>query len=461
MHPTRREALAAPLAAATGGLRPPLAGITDTPKLRFCTFAAEVTPPVGHPLMGGGIAPAKEVVDPLFAHGFVLQGMGKPVAVVAVDWCEIRNAAYDRWRSAVAEAVGTEPVRVLVTCLHQHDAPIADLDAEELLRRHKAGASVCDPAFHEKAVSRVAKAATDSLAAARPVTHVGTGRAKVEDVASNRRYLGAKGEPRYDRMSATRDPKVRAGEVGTIDPYLKTLSFWDGDTPLLALSAYAVHPMSYYGKGGVSADFVGLARRRRQADTPGVFHLYASGCSGNVTAGKYNDGSPDNRPVLADRLYKAMKAAWDATKRQAITAAEFRSVPLTLEPRASAGFSADELTKRLTTDPRPFGRCLAALGLSWRNRCAAGKPIDLCVLDFGSACFALLPAESYVEFQLAAQEQRPGGFVVVAGYGECGPGYIPIERAWQENDSNLADWCWVAGGSEQRMRAALGKLLGR
>jgi hypothetical protein len=134
-------------------------------------------------------------------------------------------------------------------------------------------------------------------------------------------------------------------------------------------------------------------------------------------------------------------------------------VRLELEPRASAGFSADELTRRLTTDSRPFGRCLAALGLSWRKRCDAGKPIDLAVVDFGSAAFGLLPAESYVEFQLAAQELRPDEFVVVAGYGECGPGYIPIERAWKEQDSNLSDWCWVAEGSERRMRYALARLL--
>ena len=59
--------------------------------------------------------------------------------------------------------------------------------------------------------------------------------------------------------------------------------------------------MSYYGKGGVSADFIGLARRRRQEDLPGVFQIYVSGCSGNITAGKYNDGAPENRAVLADR----------------------------------------------------------------------------------------------------------------------------------------------------------------
>ena len=447
-HPTRREALAAlPLVG--------LAGAADPPKLTLSTFTAEVTCPLGHPLMGGGIAPAKQVIDPLFAHGFVLRGAGKPVVVVAVDWCELRNGAYEAWRTQIAQAVGTDPVRVMVCCLHQHDAPVADLEAEELLREHGNGASIYDPEFHAQAVSRVAAAA--KAAKPRPVTHVGTGQAMVEKVSSNRRYIDESGRVRFDRGSATRDPKARAADGGTIDPNLKTLSLWDGDTPLLALSAYATHPMSYYGRGGVSADFVGMARRLRQAETPGVVQMYVSGCSGNVTAGKHNDGAADNRPVLAGRLHKAMTAAWKQTKRTPLRNVAFRSVRLTLEARSSKGFSADELMARLRSDPKPFGRCLAALGLSWRNRVEAGKPIDLPVLELGDAVLALLPAESYVEYQLLAQKLRPDAFVVVAGYGECGPGYIPTEKAWQENDTNLGEWCWVNPGSEKRMEAALRK----
>jgi hypothetical protein len=349
----------------------------------------------------------------------------------------------------------------MLCALHQHDAPIFDTDAQELLERHKAGASIGDTAFFERATTAVADAAAACLKTARRVTHLGTGRARVEQVASNRRYLDEGGAVRYNRMSATRDPKIRAAGEGTIDPELKLLSFWDGDAPLAGLSAYAVHPMSFYGRGGVTADFVGLARRRLQADTPAALQLYASGCSGNVTAGKFNDGDPGNRPVLADRVYRAMAAAWRDTRKVPATVPAFRSVPLTLEARGGAEFTVEALTRRLTTDPRPFGRCLAALGLSWANRVRAGKPIDVPVLDFGGAVLTVLPAESYVEFQLAAQRERPGDFVVVAGYGECGPGYIPVEWAWAENDGNLADWCWVERGSEKRMTDAIRRALAR
>jgi hypothetical protein len=455
---SRREALASAGAIVGAQLALPAAA-EERGAIRLATFFAEVTPPLGHPLMGGGIAPAKKIDDPLFAQGFVLLGAGKPVVFVSVDWCEIRNDAFERWRSALAEAAGTEVVRVLVSCVHQHDAPIADLEAQRILDRHKARGKICDLDFHERAVQRVVRSLKDSLKKPRTVTHVGTGQAKVEKVASNRRYLGQDSKPMFGRMSATRDPKVRAKPEGLIDPWLKTLSFWDGDQPLLALSGYAVHPMSYYGQGGVSADFIGLARKRRQSDQPKVVQMYASGCSGNVTAGKYNDGSPTNRPVLAERIYQAMSAAWKATKRHSLRRVDFRSVPMRLEPRSSPGLTVADLTKRLTTDPRPFGQCLAALGLSWRKRADAGHKIDVPVLDFGAACLLLMPAESYVEYQLLAQRLRPDGFVFVAGYGECAPGYIPTDRHFQERDTNLNDWCWVAPGSEKAMTAALKAVL--
>lgn len=451
---TRREFLAA------SALAPYVHSASGAPpKLTISTLVEEVTPPIGHPCMGGGIAPVKEIVDPLFAHGFVLQGAGDPIAVVAVDWCEIRNDAYDQWRDALAAAIGTKRERVLLSALHQHDAPVADLTAQKLLDEAKAKGAICDAPFHEKVVKRVAKAAKASLTNGRPVTHIGTGQAKVERVASNRRFVDDTGRLRFDRTSASRDPKAHAADGGTIDPFLKTLSFWDGDHAILAMSAYATHPMSYYGKGGVSADFVGLARKLRQADEPKTLQMYISGCSGNVTAGKYNDGAAENRSELAKRLYSAMREAWKNTTKQAVSECTFRTTPLQLTARSGKGFTEEDLAKRLKQDPKPFGQCLAALGLSWRKRVLARQPIDVAAIDFGGPVYLLLPAEAYVEYQLMAQAARPKEFVVTAGYGECGPGYIPVEKAWDENDGNLADWCWVNPGCEEKMKRAIEHVL--
>src|SRR5262249_50697562 len=123
----RREALGT-LAACISGASAVAA--QSTGPCRLATFSADVTPPLGHALMGGGITPARKIIDPLFARGFVLLGSGAPIVLAAIDWCEIRNDAYERWREVLAEAAGTEPQRVMVTSLHQHDTPIADLTAQ-------------------------------------------------------------------------------------------------------------------------------------------------------------------------------------------------------------------------------------------------------------------------------------------------------------------------------------------
>ena len=70
----------------------------DNGRYRLANFCVEVTPPLGHPCMGGGIAPVQRIDDALYAIGFVLLGEAKPIVLVAVDWCESRNDAYERWR---------------------------------------------------------------------------------------------------------------------------------------------------------------------------------------------------------------------------------------------------------------------------------------------------------------------------------------------------------------------------
>ena len=445
------------------GLSPLMARPQVSGNWQIATFQVDVTCPIGHPCMGGGISNAKEVVDPLECRGVVIRNgdLEKPVVIVSIDWCEIRNEAYDTFRDVLAKAANTTRERVILTAIHQHDTPIVDLYAEELLIKAGAKGSICMPDFFLKTITKVAEAIKQAEMQFQNLTHIGTGQAKVKGVASNRRFLMPDGSPSFSRTSATRDEYARSQPEGTIDPDLKTLSFWNENKPVAAFSFYSVHPMSYYGQGGVSWDFPGMARQARQKTMPGCLQIYVSGCSGNVTAGKYNDGSPANRKTLASRLESAMIEAFETTRRVPLKKSQFRSVKLRLEPRMSAGFSRLELTDRLRHDPKPFHQCLAAMGLSWlRREEDPNHTIDVPCLDFGSAAILLLPGESYVEFQLYAQSARPSDFICVAGYGESATGYVPTEKAMQENDTNLGDWCWVAPGSESRMKTAIRSALG-
>jgi hypothetical protein len=103
---------------------------------------------------------------------------------------------------------------------------------------------------------------------------------------------------------------------------------------LAALHYYATHPMSYYGDGLVSSDFAGLARERCTQEDAGALHVYFTGCGGNLAAGKYNDGAPENRSFLTERLYTAMVESERETERVAVEGLEWRVKGVVLPPRA-------------------------------------------------------------------------------------------------------------------------------
>jgi len=426
------------------------------PELHLATFSCDVTPPDGHPLCGGWIMPVRGVDDPLRAVGVALLGAGKPVVLCAVDWTGLRNEAFRTWRKALADAAHTTPEHVSLHAVHPHNAPFADTEAEKLIAAAKAARSL-DLGFFADSVKRSAEAVKAALPKAVRFTHVGTGAAAVKEVASNRRVLGADGKVKFTRTSATKSPEAREAPEGLIDPLLRTLSFWDGEKPLAAMHFYACHPMSYYGDGRVSADFCGLARQKFQDETK-VFQVYFNGCGGNVTAGKYNDGSKENRPVLRDRIHAAMVAAWKDTKRTRVREWDWRFEPVKLPARKEAGFGAEQsratLNDAKATDAK---RNNAAYQLAWLKR--LDTPIEVNCLDFGGSVLSLfLPGEAFVEYQLAARKMRPDAVVNVAAYGDDGPGYIPTARAYLEGgyEPTVA----LAGpDSEEILLAAMRKLL--
>jgi hypothetical protein len=428
------------------------------PALHLATFRSDATPPLGHPLCGGWIEPVRAVDDPLRALGVILLGMGQPIVLCAVDWCGLRNDANLRWRQALAQAAHTVVENVAVHCVHPHNAPFADVEAQKLIEAAKGPISL-DLKFFGEAVQKSAEAAKAALGKSQPFTHVGSGQAKVEQVASNRRILGDDGKVKFTRTSSTKDPKVRAEPEGLIDPWLKTLSFWNGEQRLAELHYYATHPMSYYGDGRVSADFAGLARQKRQDEDEKVFQVYFTGCAGNVTAGKYNDGSKENRPVLRDRIYEAMKAAAKATIRHPVARWDWRVEPVKLPPRAEKSFGEEESRKALEDEKQSKAkRNNAAFQLAWLKR--QDRPIDLTCLDFGKVQVLHLPGEAFVEYQLKAQELRQESVVCVASYGDGGPGYIPPAKAYFEGgyEPTVA----LAGpDSEDILQRAMRKLLGK
>lgn len=222
-------------------------------------------------------------------------------------------------------------------------------------------------------------AVQQSLDQAQPVTHLGVGTAQVYKVASNRSILGPDGKVRATRYTATKDPALRAEPEGLVDP---------------------------------NPDYPGIARFMRQLAVPDALHIHFAGAGGNIGAGKYNDGSHENRLILAERLADGMKRAWESSKRTPITAA---SVDWTIEPVA---IPPDTLKE-------------ANLKSDYVRRYKTHKKIDIECLTLGNTHVLFMPGELFVEYQLAAKAMRPDLFVAMAAYGDYGPGYIPTAAAFK------------------------------
>lgn len=425
---------------------------------QITTFNVDITPRLGAPLCGGAIEPATRIEDPQFARGYVLLGADLPIVQVVLDCLGTYNDTHDRLRELVAQAAGTIAERVILSSVHQHDAPIYDRAAQKILESRKTAHRICDLDDLKSLARSLQSTVKQSLENPTPVTHVGVGEAMVHEVASNRRIIDHDNRVSAVRWSACKDPAVRAEPEGLIDSMLKSMTFFNEDRPVATVSHYATHPMSHYGKGAVSADFCGLARAKRQADDPGCFQMYVTGCAGNITAGKYNDGSPENRPVLMGRIYDAMARAAGAVERHPLRSATVKVAPMMLPVREEPGFMEPDVldmiegVSEISTDWRRGVMCL-----SWRYR--SKMPVQIQMVDLGAAKLLLLPGEPFVEYQLAAQQSVAGEFLMAIGYGNGGPGYLCTDVAYRQGGYESSTPAYTGVGTEAIVQRAIRQVL--
>ena len=439
----------------------PLAILADSP-VRIATFRADATPPLGSALCNGGVKPASEIIQPLSAIGLVLVVPKQdPIVLCAVDWTGIGNDSNKAWREALAKAAGTTADRVAIHTLHQHDAPGCDFTAVRLLADYGLDELFSNPKHSRKVITATSVALKKAMERLQPVTHAGFGKSKVEKFASNRRLLGPDGKVLHVRFSKCRNPKVRALPEGVIDPYVRLVSFWNRNKPLAVLSYYATHPQSYYGRGGVNPDTVGIAREMRAKAVPGAVHIHFAGAGANVAAGKYNDGSPKNRAILAGRLAAGMEAAWKATLKTPLLAkdVQWRVKPVMLPLRDM--YQDNSKMEAVLKDPRAgtSNRIRAARNIAWARRVKSKDPIDLTCLRLGKESILHMPGELFVEYQLAAQKMRPSDFVAMAAYGDYAPGYIGDAISYTQGGYETGRVSRVAPEVENVLIPALKELL--
>jgi hypothetical protein len=203
----------------------------------------------------------------LFCHTFpalsqLLQSGSRRYVLCALDWCELCNGSHELFRETLAKAAGTERSNVAIQTLHQHTAPLVDLDAQKLLAGFGAAAAHVDPKWIDDVKDRLAASLRRSLTCLQPCDQIGAGQAQVPGVASSRRCRDEKGVIRPRWSDAGSAPLLSALPEGMIDPYLKTITFARAGKPLVRLHYYATHPQTRFADGRATSDFP-VSRGRR------------------------------------------------------------------------------------------------------------------------------------------------------------------------------------------------------
>ncbi|HMF19283.1 MAG TPA: hypothetical protein VKE98_18900, partial [Gemmataceae bacterium] len=173
-------------------------------------------------------------------------------------------------------------------------------------------------------------------------------------------------------------------------------------------------------------------------------------------------GSPANRAILASRLAAGMKEAFASAQMVPIKSADvsWRVVPVALP--LSRLYNVKDLEARVADKKLSDAeRMKAARNLVWARRCETGEKIDLSCLRIGPAYVLHMPGELFVEYQLAAQKMRSKSPVMMAAYGDYGPGYIGTAIAYTQGGYETGRVSRVAPEVEQVLMRAMQELLGK
>jgi hypothetical protein len=465
----------------------------DAAELHAATFVVDVTPSLGASPCVGYQPDITTIEHPLEARGLLLRwvhpspmtpGANSPpspgaseansasarmttVALIAIDSCGLCGPSYDRCCRAVAEVLQTPIDHVAIQSLHQHTAPALDSDAVQLLWSTDEPRRMRHFDYESFVASQLATAAKAAHGRWQPVVRMTGGIGSVQHAASNRRVPLPDGSIGV-RGSVCRDPVVREAPEGLIDPFVRCITLFGADGPVVQCHYYASHPQTYYGDGRVTSDVPGLARNAFQQET-GIPQIYFTGCGGNVTFGKYNEGNAESRQRLADRVVEGMRTASRQSRETPVVEAvmsdlsdadfQWLSVPLRFPLRDDAEFAVDRARQILNRE-QPGDRIKAGMYVAWYERRKAMPDVPTTGLHLGPFRLLQLPGEPFVELQLAAQRLRPNDFVCVAGYGECavwyyGPDQIYRDRGGYEQTYSFTGPCEALTAQTLRQLLAL------
>lgn len=382
------------------------------------------------------VDPANDVLDPLCVRAVVLRDGASGVAIVGMDVGSFSATLSARLRERISKKTGLDPDAILFNASHTHAAPdwLGDFDP-----------------IPKEAAEAMEAAVVDAVVEAdgrRRPAHWGFGRGYCSDISVNR----------------------RDGE-GLLDRELAVLKLEDDRGRLIAcLAKFACHPIVLAADNlCYSADFPGAFARAVEAVHEGSVAVFLQGCAGDVNPSDFPRNTADSitLPYRRNRSKGLPHSRTPETLRRIghILAGDTLKVlsRIEVESAGSVGY-AREAVMLPTKPPQSRERTADYFQLRDPARGRLVRPetitTEVQVIRVGDAYFAALPGEPFNEYGFALRERRPDLAIIVLGYCNDYPLYLPTDKEQQahryENMASLVD-----AGAQSRLEAVVVGLIER
>jgi len=405
-------------------------------KIRAGASASKITPPVGGDLAGYARREGSSVGvhDDLWCRTLVLDDGDTRLALVALDLLSVDFEVAALLHEAVAGAVGTAPVHVLVNCTHTHAGPVT---TER--QGHKNGGYVAS------LVQRTSETAAGAAQRLAPAT-IRYGEAPIR-VGINRREKKPGGEVEIGRNpEGVVDTLVRVIEVQAEPPGLGAVLF-----------QHACHGTTLdHENRMVSAEWIGAAASRLDAKFQGrSIGIFLQGCCGQINP----DAGPsfDEVKRLGSEMAAAVAAALDrsATVNAAPLAVRKEQVglpiqdPLTGDQARAELREAEARLERLRREGAHEYIVRASEGLvkhaaEMLKRAERGPrgemlPFAIQAVRIGEVAIVGLSGEVFFEFAGEIEAKSPFARTLVLGYTNGCTCYIPTQETFAEGGYEAED----------------------
>jgi neutral ceramidase len=384
----------------------------------------QITPPV--PIWLAGFAarthPAESVAHDLWTKALAIEDhRGQKVIVITVDLVKMPRAMIDMVVGRVTHRHGIERRNLLINFSHTHSGPVLDwpADADRAMIHRIEG-------YRNRVMDAMTEAAAEAVADLRPA-RISYGTGKV-GFSHNRRQRAPGGGFVFGMdPDGPADPTVPVLRITGADGKLRGVLFG------LSCHASALTPAFYV----VSGDYPGIAQAAFEKAHPGTTALFLQLCGGDQTTyprGKMELAVQYGEELAGevDRVMGGPTRAVRAPLKTAMVTTELAFAPFSLEGFEEQAKSSDALLrthaermlKQYQSGTPPLPR--------W--------PYTVQAIQFGKdLTWLALNGEPVVEYALRAKREYGAEGLVVAGYSNDIPSYIPSERVLREGGYEARD----------------------